>query len=265
MMKLAEIQKTMQDDILGQNHGSESMIADPPRGTRSQRLTVYRNAYVLRLTEFLSHDYENLRRYMGESRFNQMARAYAAAHPSDNPNARWFSRHLPAFLSAAALYSRHPELSELAALEQALNDVFDASDAPVVSMAQISVIDPASFSDVTFTLTPAVRLLSATTNVSSLWSCLKCEEMPPCAIDLDHPSRLLVWRQGTGSRFRILGEEEAMAVGCLADGLTFGAICEMIAAFDDPDGAALRAAGYLRGWLEAEIISDVALAEDPRK
>jgi hypothetical protein len=74
---------------------------------------------------------------------------------------------------------------------------------------------------------------------------------------MSSPLQIMVWRQGSGARFRILGDEEAMAVDSAREGVTFGVICEMMAAFDDPDNAAIRAAGYLRGWIEAEIISSI--------
>ena len=73
------------------------------------------------------------------------------------------------------------------------------------------------------------------------------------------PTEIMVWRQGLGSRFRILGAEEAMAIDSAREGLPFSIVCEMIAAFDDPENAGLRAASYLRGWIEAEIVSAVVI------
>lgn len=261
MTSLADLQRALQDGILGKEAQAEALIAPPPTGSPGQRFDVYQNGYLQRLTEFLANDYGQLQRYLGDTRFSAMAKAYATRHPPDNPNARWFSRHLPVFLKDTAPYRRHPEVAELARLEQALNDAFDGPDSNIVTMADLAAIDPTRFSEVRFELAPTAQKFSVTTNVSSLWSCLKCDEKPPCAIDLDSPSQILVWRQASGSRFRLLGEEEAMAIDGVAQGLSFGTICEMIAVYEDADGAALRTAGYLRGWLEAEIIARVRLDE----
>ena len=100
---------------------------------------------------------------------------------------------------------------------------------------------------------------AVTTNVSSLWASLKCGETPPTPEDFASPTEIIVWRQGLGSRFRILGAEEAMAIDSAREGVPFSVICEMMAAFEDPDNAGLRAAGYLRGWIEAEIVSSVEI------
>ena len=261
MTTLAELQHALQNGILGTPGRAEALIAAPPSGSRAQRFDVYRNGYLLRLTEFLANDYDQLKCYLGETRFNDMARAYAIRHPSDNPNARWFSKHLPDFLKDASPFRRHPELAEIARLEQALNDVFDAPDTPILVMQDLAAIPPEDIGTVSFELVPAVQKIIVTTNVSSLWSSLKCGETPPSAIDLDTPVQILVWRQQSGSRFRLLGDEEAMALDCVAQGLSFAAVCEMIAMHDAPDDAAMRAAGYLRGWLEAEIIAGIRLAE----
>jgi hypothetical protein len=253
---LAELQGRMQDAVL-RDCSADGLVASPPRGNRDDRVAVYRNAYRLRLTEFLAHDYEKLRTYLGEVRFNEMALRYIAAHPSDQPNARWFSRHLPEFLASSRDYSHQPELYELARLERALNDAFDGRDENVCTMGDLGAIHPELFGSVSFKFVSTVQRFAVTTNVSSLWSSLKCDEIPPRAESLAKPLAIMVWRQGTGARFRILVDEEAMAIDSAREGVNFSIICEMIAAFDDPDNAAMRAAGYLRGWIEAEIISSV--------
>ncbi|MGQ0484169.1 MAG: hypothetical protein ACT4SY_02280 [Hyphomicrobiales bacterium] len=58
---------------------------------------------------------------------------------------------------------------------------------------------------------------------------------------------LLVWRQDGSSRFRLLGNEEAIAIDAATEGASFAVICGKIAAMNGSGTAALRAAGYLRG------------------
>ena len=265
MTKLAELQRDMQRAVMGKSTAVDGLLTKPPVGSAAQRLDVYRNGYGLRLTEFLTHDYEKLRTYLGDVRFNELASRYIAAHPSDQPNARWFSRHLPEFLKQSQYYRRQPEISELAILERAINDAFDGPDHPVVTMADLSAIAPEDFAGASFQIASTVHRLAVTTNVSSLWSCLKCDEVPPRPEDIAKPSEIMVWRQGSGSRFRILGEEEAMAIDSAREGLPFSIICEMMAAYDDAENAGLRAAGYLRGWIEAEIISCIRSSAEGTK
>jgi hypothetical protein len=198
---------------------------------------------------------------MGDDKFNGMANLYARMHPSSHPNARWFSTRVPAFLATTLPFSRKPELSELAALEGALGDAFDAEDAGHVALAGLAACDPVSFASMALAIHPSARLLTFKSNAASIWSSLKAEERPPSPIMLQAPQDILVWRQSYTSRFRLLGGEETMAFQSARQGLPFGVICEMIATFGDPDTAGIRAATYLRGWIESELVVALRLAD----
>ena len=101
-----------------------------------------KNLHAMRPVALLAGDYGKLMCYMGEVAFNGMARAYVGRNPSSHPNARWYARHLPDFLSSISPYARMPELTELALLERALNDAGDAADAPVVTFAGLAALAP---------------------------------------------------------------------------------------------------------------------------
>lgn len=255
IMKLANLQSTIQQAILRDKPDAVKLVRDPVKGTREARLDVYRDAYGLRLTEFIANDYPRLKCYMGEAKFTALAHAYISRHRSSDPNARWYSRHLADFLRQSSAYAHKPELAELADLERCLGEAFDAADAPAVTMSELGAFNPETFGTMIFDISPSVRRFRVQTNVTSLWASLRCDELPPHPITLDADQELLVWRQDTASRFRMLGNEEAMALNAAREGVSFGVICEMIATIEDPDTAAVRAATYLRGWIEAQIIA----------
>jgi hypothetical protein len=58
---------------------------------------------------------------------------------------------------------------------------------------------------------------------------------------------------------RPLGPEEAMMWDEAGKGVSFAALCQLMATFDDPEGAALRAAGYLQSWITAGMLSGAKL------
>ncbi|NJM30626.1 MAG: DUF2063 domain-containing protein [Rhizobiales bacterium] len=246
--------------IMHPGHNIDPLIKNPARDTKDVMLGVYRYAYVSRLREFLANDHEKLSCYMGEAAFATMSKAYVAKYPSDQPNARWYSRHLPEFLAATPPFKKSPELAELALLERALNDAFDAPEAAHKTFDDLAAVPPEDIAQAQFAIHPSARCITVVTNVTGLWSSLRCGEQPPSPYRLDEPQEVLIWRQGSSSRFRLLGKEESMTLAKAQEGLPFGVICEMIAMMDDPDTAAIRAATYLRGWIEAELISDIRLA-----
>jgi hypothetical protein len=188
-----------------------------------------------------------------------MGHAYVKARPSAHPNLRWFSQGLPEFLKSTAPYSEHPELSDLAALEKALNDAFDAAEGRVVELTDMAGFAPEAWSDLRFRPHPSASRLELATNAAAIWLALKNDETPPDATGLEQPAHLLIWRQDTTPMFRELLAEEAMMWDEAANGIPFGVLCEMLATYDDPDSAAGRGAGYLHGWITAGLLADVSV------
>jgi len=58
------------------------------------------------------------------------------------------------------------------------------------------------------------------------------------------------------ARFRPLPPEEAMIWDETAKGVAFGALCEMVATFAGTYGAELRAASYLKGWVDMGMLTN---------
>lgn len=258
-MRLKDFQEQFQRAILDGDDAILADIPDGPRETKANLLGVYRDAYVLRLIEIIGNDHELLRAHVGAERFDALARAYIADRPSSQPNARWFAHRLPEFLSATAPYAEEPVLGELAALERALNDAFDGADAPVLSIADLAAIPAETWGQLSFVCHPTATRIDAHTNVGPIWIALKAGEAPPPSTFRDETVPLLVWRQGTTSKFRELNPEEAMMWDETAKGRRFGDLCEMLATYDDPPSAPARAASFLKTWLDAGALSEVVL------
>ena len=129
MKSLRELQDTFQRGILAGDDAILAEVKDSAKEKRKVLFGVYRNAYVARLAEILGDDYEQLHAYLGDQAFARLVKAYIDANPSDRRSARWFGRHLPAFVRKNETYAKHREIAEIAELEKALADAFDAPDA----------------------------------------------------------------------------------------------------------------------------------------
>ena len=203
------------------------------------------NLDVAGLAEFLAADYARLRLYMGVSAFNVMCRHCLAAYSAKAPRARALSHHLPSFLGLTKPFSRSPELADLARLEKAFQAALNAPEAPVLTQAEFACKNPRDFF---LALHPSVQRLQLATHAASIWAALTAGELPPPPEKLEGCQELLVWRQGVASRFRMLGAEEAMAFDEAARG-------ELLAVDQLSEY-------FLRGWLEAEVVSDVRDMKD---
>lgn len=259
MSDFARQQAEFQRGILDGDDAVLAEILDSPREKRETLFGVYRYAYGSRLVEAMRNDHELLHLYLGDEMFDEMGYAYVKARPSQTPNMRWFSQGLPEFLKSAMPYADHPVLSDLAALEKALNDAFDAAEGPVVELGTMTGFAPEVWSGLTFRPHPSATRLDLSTNASAIWLALKNEETPPDAIEIEELARLLIWRQDTTPMFRELSAEEAMMWDEACNDIPFGVLCEMLATYDDPDGAAGRGAGYLHGWITSGLLTDVAI------
>ncbi len=259
-LPLAEIQTRLQAAILNNDESIIDALLDNSRTTRHTLFGVYRHAYVGRLVDILKDDYPFLSRHVGEEAFGTLARAYITAHPSRTQNARWFGAAFPAFVAAREEGALHPERAELAAIEKAVSDAFDSADAPSLSLGDLSSVAPDDWARLTFVAHPSTTLLSLATNSFEMWKALKEGDATPEPMQLTTEQHVVVWRQGTAPMARIFAAEEAMMWAEAGRGVRFAVLCEMLAAFDDPDAAALRAAGYLQGWLAAEMLTTATLA-----
>ena len=259
MSDFARQQDDFQRGILAGDDTVLAEILDSPKEKRDVLYGVYRYAYGSRLVDALRNDHALLHGYLGDEMFDEMGAAYVAAKPSQHPNLRWFSQGIPEFLRSNKPYSDYPVIADLAALEKALNDAFDATDAPVVAIADVAGFAPEVWNDLKFEAHPSAVRLDFSTNASAIWLALKNDETPPDAIALEEPSRLLIWRQDVTPMFRELSTEEAMMWDEAAGGIPFGVLCSMLATYDDPDSAAARGAGYLHGWVTSGLLTGAAV------
>lgn len=260
---LADLQAQMQAAILSGDDGVLGALANGARERRETLLGVYRHGYMARLAEVVGNEFPLLRSYIGHADFGELARAYIAANPSRSPNARWVGKSFPEFLAQHWAVRGKRVLREIAEIERAVSDAFDSSDLPVITVADLARFDPASWGQLRFVPHPSLRLLVCETNAFDIWKALKDEATPPSADESAGAKRVVVWRQGTTPKVRTLPYEEAMMCQEAVRGATFGALCELLALYDEPDAAPMRAAQYLRGWLESEMLSDAQLAARP--
>ena len=255
MENFARLQSDFQRAILDGDDSVLAEILDSSKATRGVLFEVYRNAYEMRLLEAMRNSFELLHRYIGDDMFNEIGAAYIAKWPSHHPNMRWYARTLPSFLAETAPYADYPILTELAALETALNDAFDAPDDQVLTGQHLAAVNPAAWQDLVFTPHASARRLSFTTNALAIWAALRDDDEVPEADMQEMLVPLIVWRQDATAMVRPLGPEEAMMWDEAAADIPFGQLCAMLATYDDPDNAAGRAAAYLGQWVTTGMLA----------
>jgi hypothetical protein len=264
---LRELQTQFIRYMLGQAHQLDEYIQPDDTGAVEARLSIYANAYRVRLRQAIETDHEILWRYLGDELFSRVAEAYIARHPSSSPSLRHFADGLPELLAEGAPFNEHPELAELAGFERALMDVFDASDAERVGVDALRAIEAAQWPTLNLRFHPSVRIYSTHWNSVEIWKALKADH-PPMQVR-HRPTHWLLWR-GTShlSEFRPLRAEEMTLLSAALDGANFAELCECLLEHRSADAVSATLLEYLVSWLEAGLVSTRLCPTDggrPRK
>jgi len=231
------------DDAQAPEPGLVRLICPTPRMEPEERLQVYRRMYFWRITDALREDFPRVAALVGEDEFQALVRAYLARHSSTHPSLRHVGRELPAFIAASPTPAMPPFLGDLARLEWARVEVFDAPDAAVLTPADLRAVPAPDWPGLCFSPVPALQVLVTDWPVHRVWDAV--EGTPTLA-----PARttLRVWRDGFVVYHAPMDPLEEAALTRLIAGQSFGTICE---AFESPEDAA----SLLLRWLEDGIIA----------
>ncbi len=114
------------------------------RLTSFERLEIYNRQYWFRLKDCFYDDYPGLRAVLGDRRFERMAQAYLARHPSECFTLRNLGRRLLPFLESESRWiASNPKLAlDMARLEWAHIEAFDNEARPKLKMDSLAGMDP---------------------------------------------------------------------------------------------------------------------------
>jgi hypothetical protein len=138
----------------------DSVILPSATLTPAQRVGVYQNMYLLRMEEALASDYPGLKHFLGDEGFFSLVRDYVQVHPSRSYTLNRLGDRLPDFVAVAPDVRRRDFCADLARLERALSQVFDAPETKALSAGEIDPIAPEAWERARLTPVAAFRLLA---------------------------------------------------------------------------------------------------------
>jgi len=238
------------------------IVKGSPRAPQTLRLDVYGEAYRLRLQEALAVDYAGLKNYLGDENFSELACAYIQQCPSRHFSLRWLGSQLADFIAATKPYSEHPDLVDFANFEWAQCHAFDAADTAPIEIAALASLSGEQWFDLRLQLHPSVKLLTLHSNAPVLWLALNEEVDPPELELFSRPKTWLVWRQDLRILFRELSAPEAYALTQFAENKVFADVGDGLVAYMPETEVPGYAAGLLRRWIEAELITAINFTTD---
>ncbi len=145
------------------------------------RVAIYQGMYLLRMEEALQSDYPALKHLLGAERFSALVRDYVESHPSVSYTLNRLGDRLPEFVGRWKGARRPAVCHDLARLELAMAQVFDAEETAALTAAEIASVPAASWERACLAPVAAFRLLAFSYPVNAYVQSVRDE-------DHDHPS-----------------------------------------------------------------------------
>ena len=242
-----------------------AFIAPNSRLDAFERLEIYNRQYWFRVLGALAEDFPALRAVLGGRRFHGLSIAYLEAHPSRSFSLRNLGSKLIEWLSAHPEFAgrRHALAVDVARIEWAFVEAFDAADRAPLTPAQIAALDGAS----RLTLQPHLQLMALNYAADDLVLGLhKREKRQTSEAGVEYESedgeeeadpvklpklrRRTTWlaahRVDLSVYYRRLAREEFLTLDALRQGRPLGEALD--AAFADSAIAEKRRAACVQGW-----------------
>jgi hypothetical protein len=144
------------------------------------RVGIYQGMYLLRMQEALETDYPALAHFLGEERWRELVRDYVDAHPSRSYTLNVLGRSLAEFVRAWPGLRHAGFGHDLALLEWAVTEAFDAPGSPVLSEADLVAVPEAAWERARLVPSAALHLLALGHNADAYLDSMRGEEH-------DHP------------------------------------------------------------------------------
>jgi len=228
-LNLAESQHLFWDLLQGTDRPLDAFVGSPALPAE-ERVAIYARMFLHRQVDALREMFPKVVAALGDEPFFEVAARYVHAHPSEHPDLGQLGRRFATFID-------RPDLRDLARLEWARGEVFEALQKPSLSADEFARLaqDANAFMNHRVQLIPALRFLELEHDIGPLWDETAKRAEP-------QPTQWVVWR----SRFDVfhvaVGEDEARAVRLAIGGAAIGDICGAL-------GDVARAAEALQGWL----------------
>jgi hypothetical protein len=227
----------------------------------AERVGIYHGMYRLRMAEALETDYPGLAHFLGPEAWSGMVAAYVTAHPSRSYTLNVLGRQLPAWLGAAGGVPHRAFCADLARLEWAVCESFDAEEAPRLGGDAIESLAPEAWPGARLEPQPALRLVRLGWNAAEWLDTVGDEEHR-------HPrprrraGHVVVFRREYAVYRREVGRAAFALLADLSAGRPVGrAVALALRRREAPDSATL--ARWFRQWAADGLFTRVLEARDP--
>jgi hypothetical protein len=260
-MPLHSIQQAFQTYLLSNDDRVNHYVYGPTPEFIDERLSIYGNAYQIRLVDSLAINFTHLQSVMGKEAFEEMGVAYLDKYPSHTFSVRYFGDRLCEFLATTAPYSSQPILYDMALYEWALCHAIDAADAPSISIEDLKAIPQEEWGFIQFQFHPSVIMIELQSNAPDVWQAYHHEQSPPAITVSSELVTWAVWRKHIQAYYRANKPSEAWVMRAIEQDKSFADICEGLCELMPEDEVAQYSVTLLVQWLNDEMFAAVKVVK----
>lgn len=239
------------------------------RGSRRlsalERLDIYRQQYWLRHRESLGDDFPGTSQLLA-SAWEEVTIGYLTEYPPSTPSLRELGFRLPDYLAPRASTPLEAAALDMARLERAYLEVFDAIDEAPFDAAELAGLGPEDWPRAVLEISRALRLLELSHPVADLRRALLSGSASGSDLAIPsagQPRYIVVYRRELGLWDQELSADAYDLLQRLAHGEPLGVACEGTAR--QRPGAASELDAHLSewfaGWTRLGWITSVAVPE----
>ncbi|MEO8501224.1 MAG: DNA-binding domain-containing protein [Vicinamibacteria bacterium] len=153
----------------------ESVLLPSKTLSAAQRVAIYQEMYPMRMRDALAADYPGLEHFLGH-RFWDFVAAYTKVHPSVAYTLNRLGDRVPDFVGRQKTFKPRAFLKDLASLELAITESFDAAESGRVRAEALEAIAPERLGRTHLVTAPSLRLLDLEWNVGDYLDTVRDEE-----------------------------------------------------------------------------------------
>lgn len=204
-MKLGHYQQTLSSLLLAAEIPAEHQFMDAlvmPPGTSAnpsehtlQRLGIYRNNVLYSLSQAMAAQFPIVKKLVGDNFFPALARDFVRKQPPHEPSLTFYGEGFPAFIAAHEHCQSLPYLPDVATLEWQCQKALHAADTPVLTIEQLSAIDPSQLGELTLSLQAGATLMCSDWPIDRIWRENLGEEANTIDLGVEKKAELLIYRR----------------------------------------------------------------------
>lgn len=223
----------------------ENVVLPSKALTAVERLDIYAHMYYARLVEILTDEYPTTRQILGVAVFNRACRRFVQRNPSKHRTLNRLSERFPDFLARHLPPGNRRGLAvDVARIERAMEDVFDAPRAEPLTAAEFAAIGADEWQRVRLVAIPALRLLKLHYPANDYMNAARGKDKP--RIPRPGSTFAMVYRRGYQVYRRDQTPEQFKLLSALVSGRTLADAVR--SSLSSRQGSAEKLAATLGEW-----------------